>query len=136
MRFHHLALVALALAACTSDSNKKIATVGEALPGLPLPPEARVVARSGASDALQITFESLWPPDSLTGYYRAILSRPPWELQSDVVDAEGASVLYATRKGPPIWVRIMGATGTGRSTIQMIGAALPPEPASKADSGG
>jgi len=136
MRFHHLALVALALAACTSDSSGKIASVAEVLPGLPLPPEARVVARSGASDALQITFESLWSPDALTRYYRSILSQAPWDLQSDVVDAAGASVLYATREGPPIWVRIIGTTGAGRSTIQIIGAAVPPKPAPKADSGG
>lgn len=136
MRIHHLALVALALAACTSDSHKEIATVGEALPGLPLPPAARVVARSGAADALQITFETLWPPDSLTRYYRAILSHEPWELQSDVVDAEGATVLYATRKGPPIWVRIMESGVAGHSSLQIIGAVVAPNPASKPDSGG
>jgi len=124
MRYYCRTLIALALVACSPDAPKQIATVGEALPGLPLPPEARVVARGGSPDALQITFQSGWSADSLINLYRAVLSNAPWELQNDVLDSEGARVLYATRQGPPIWVRIKGNVGAPGSTIQIMGAAV------------
>ena len=136
MRYHHLALAFLTLAACSGDANKKIASVGEALPGLPLPPEARVVSRAGTAQALQITFQSTWPQDSLTSYYRMVLSNGEWTLQSDVTDAEGASVLYATREGPPIWIRIFRTPGAPGSTAVIAGAVVAPKPAPKADSTG
>jgi len=117
-----IALTLLALAACRPDSQKEIATVAEVLPGLPLPPAARVVSRAGTPEALQITFQSLIPADSLTDYYRGILSRGEWTLQSDMTDAQGAAVLYATREGPPIWVRITRTVGAPGSTVQVNGA--------------
>lgn len=123
-----LALAVLTLAACSPDPKKDIASVGQALPGLPLPPAARVVGRSGSTNALQINFQSLWSPDSLTEFYRQILSRPPWTLQSDVTDQEGAQVLYATREGPPIWLRITPVPGAPGAFLQMNGAVVPTPP--------
>ncbi len=122
MRTLTVALALVTLAACSPDSSKEIATVAEVLPGLPLPPAARVVARAGTPEALQITFQSMMPADSLTDYYRGILSTGPWTLQSDMQDAEGAAVLYATREGPPIWVRITRTVGAPGSTVQVNGA--------------
>ena len=135
MRSRHLVLVLLILAACGTDAQKKTASVGEALPGLPLPPEARVVSRSGTPQALQLTFQSLWPADSITWYYRQILSNGVWTLQSDVVDATGAAVLYATRDGPPIWVRVKPTVGAPGSTLTITGAAVPAKPTAKAPTG-
>lgn len=120
-----LALAALTLAACSPDPKKDMATVGQALPGLPLPPDARVVGRAGSADALQITFQTTWSPDSLADYYRLVFSRQPWTLQSDVTDQEGALVLYATREGPPIWLRITSVPGAPGAMLQMNGAVLP-----------
>jgi len=136
MRYHHLAFVVLALAACRQDAPKPIATIREALPGLPLPPEAKVLFRAGTPEALQITFQSMWAPDSLTDFYRAVFSSGEWTLESDVVDAQGASVLYATREGPPIWVYITRNVGGPGSRIQISGAVVTPKPVKKADSGG
>ena len=135
MRYRHLALLLLVLAACGTDAAKKTASVGEALPGLPLPPEARVMSRSGTPQALQITFQSLWAADSIAWYYRQILSTGEWTLQSDVMDATGAAVLYATRDGPPIWVRVWPTVGAPGSTLTITGAAVPAKPAAKAPTG-
>lgn len=135
MRYHHIALVALLLAACSRDTTAKIATVGEALPGLPLPPNARFVSRAGTPNALQITFQSAWPADSAASYYRMVLSNNGWTLQSDVVDAAGAAVLYATREGPPIWIRITRTDGAPGSMIQINGAVIA-SPADTTKAGG
>jgi hypothetical protein len=124
MRNHHFAFVVLLLAACSRDTTGKIATVGEALPGLPLPPDSRVVSRAGTPNSLQITFQSAWPADSAASYYRMVLSQGGWTLQSDVVDATGAAVLYATREGPPIWIRITRTDGAPGSMIQINGAVI------------
>lgn len=132
MRYLPAALIVLAAAACSPDSSKKMATVGEALPGLPLPPAARVVARAGTPEALQITFQSMMPVDSITDYYRGVLSRGEWTLESDVVDAQGANVLYASREGPPIWVRITRTVGAPGSTVQVNGAVPKAKPGAKA----
>jgi hypothetical protein len=135
MRYHHLALIVLALAACSRDTTGKIATVRDALPGLPLPPNARVVSRAGTANSLQITFQSAWPVDSAASYYRMVLSNGGWTLQSDVVDASGAAVLYATREGPPIWIRITRTDGAPGSMIQINGAVIP-GPADSTKAGG
>jgi len=96
--------------------------VAEVLPGLPLPPAARVVARAGTPEALQITFQSALPADSLADYYRSVLTRGEWTLESDATDGTGAIVLYATRDGPPIWVRVTRTVGAPGSTVQVNGA--------------
>lgn len=114
----------LALPACEGDKAEKTATVGQALPGIPLPPAAEVLSRSGTAEALQITFRSVLPPANLIDYYRSTFSKGDWDLVSDETDAEGARVLYAERDGPPMWVRIYPASG-GEGTIIEISGAVP-----------
>jgi len=114
--------------ACSPDAPEDMATVAEVLPGLPLPPAARVVARAGTSEALSITFQSEWSADSLAGYYRGVLSNGIWTLESDVTDATGAIVLYSTRDGPPIWVRITRTAGAPGSTVQISGGVKKDKP--------
>jgi len=118
----------VAVMACSPDAPEDMATVAEVLPGLPLPPAARVVARAGTSEALSITFQSEWSADSLAGYYRGVLSNGIWTLESDVTDATGAIVLYSTRDGPPIWVRITRTAGAPGSTVQISGGVKKDKP--------
>lgn len=99
------------------------ARMADALPVLLVPPASRVVGRSGSEDALQIIFRSQWDEERLAGYYRGLLSREPWDLVSDAQDREGATVLYAERDGPPLWIRIDKAAGATGSLVEISGAA-------------
>lgn len=121
----------VAVVGCREDAPKP-ATVAQALPGLPLPPAAEVLSRSGNPEALQITFRSALPAEKLVDFYRSVLSTGPWDLVSDEQDAEGARVLYAEREGPPIWVRIYKATGAEGSIVEISGAV--PKAAAPGDS--
>ncbi len=117
-----LLLAALvSVAGCRQDAPKP-ASVAQALPGLPLPPAAEVLSRSGNPEVLQITFRSALPTENLVEFYRSVLSTGAWDLVSDERDTEGARVLYAERDGPPIWVRIYKATGAEGSIVEISGA--------------
>jgi len=125
-----LALLAalVTVAGCRNDADKP-ATVAQALPGIPLPPAAEVLSRSGTAEALQLTFRSVLPPERLIDYYRSVFSRGEWDLVSDETDAEGARVLYVERDGPPMWVRIYRAAGAEGTIVEISGAvpkAAPP----------
>ena len=105
------------------------------MPNLPLPPRATVVSRTGSEDALQITFRSTLPPDSMAAYYRAVLTSGVWSLVGDTRTADGSIALYAEREGPPLWVTIR-KDSTSAGTILSIGGAVmrhdsvPPRPQS------
>ncbi len=101
-----LALAISALAACGRDEPPKPPRVGEVMPTLLLPPNAKVVSRSGSEDALQITYSSDLTPDQMASYYRRMLSSDKWRLVSDARTADGATAMYAETDGPPIWVTI------------------------------
>ena len=116
-------LLCAALAAC-SDKKPKMAELNQALPNVPLPPEARFVGRSGGPDALQLTVRSPEHPDSVANYYRQVFKREPWKLVNDAKDAEGAVVLFAQQNGPPLWVRIEPAANGGGTVVELSGAIL------------
>jgi hypothetical protein len=118
-------LLCVVLAAC-ADKPPKAPTLNQALPNLPLPPDASFVGRAGGSDALQITVHSPTPVDSVAAYYRKVLNKSPWRLVNDAKDAEGAVVLFAQQNGPPLWVRIRRAEG-GRGTLVDISGAVVPK---------
>lgn len=93
------------------------------MPDLPLPPLASVVSRAGSEDALQITFRSSLPPDSMAAYYRRVLTSGVWSLVGDTRTADGSIALYAEREGPPLWVTIR-KDSTSSGTILSIGGAV------------
>jgi hypothetical protein len=134
MRYRHLGLLALLLAACSPDPSHEVASVSKAMPNLPLPPQAEVVSRAGSPTALQITFRSAVPPDGVLAYYRGVLSTGGWSLESDTPDASGASALYAVKDGHPLWVRIRRNPGASGSLVEVSGAVVEAAPA--ADSAG
>jgi hypothetical protein len=119
-----------ALAAC-ADKTPKPPKLSEALPNIPLPPQASFVGRSGGSDALQITVRSPAAADAVGNYYRGVFKTGNWKLVNDAKDAEGATVLFAQQNGPPLWVRIYPAADGGGSIVELSGAVL-----SKIDSAG
>jgi hypothetical protein len=111
-----------ALAAC-ADKTPKVARLDEALPNLPLPPQPSFVGRSGGPDALQVIVRSPANPDAVADYYRGVFKTGGWKLVNEAKDAEGAIVLLAQQKGPPLWVRIHAADGGG-SMVELSGAVV------------
>jgi hypothetical protein len=110
------------LAAC-ADKAPKMAKLDEALPNIPLPPQPSFVGRSGGPDALQIMVRSPAKPDAVADYYRGVFKTGGWKLVNEAKDAEGAIVLLAQQKGPPLWVRIHPADGGG-SMVELSGAVV------------
>jgi hypothetical protein len=116
-------VLSVALAAC-ADKAPKSPKLSDALPNIPLPPQASFVGRSGGADALQVTVHSPAAPDAVANYYRAVFKTGNWKLVNDAKDAEGATVLFAQQNGPPLWVRIHPAADGGGSTVELSGAVL------------
>jgi hypothetical protein len=111
------------LAAC-GDKAPKTASLRDALPFIPLPPQATFVSRSGGPDALQITLRSPGKADDITAYYRAVLQKGGWRLVSDAKDKDGATVLFAEKKGPPLWIRVQPAEDGNGTLVQLSGAVV------------
>jgi hypothetical protein len=132
-------LLCAGVAAC-GDKAPKTASLHDALPFVPLPPQATFVSRSGGPDALQITLRSPAKADDITAYYRAVLQKGGWHLVSDGKDQDGATVLFAEKKGPPLWIRVQPAEDGNGTLVQLSGAVVTPkdsaaaEPATQKDS--
>ncbi len=136
MRYHHLALIVLALAACKDDAANKVAATADALPFLPFPPQAAVVSRTGSKDAVQITFSSKSTPSEVLNYYRVTLPQGGWSIESDTEDAVGARALYLLKNGHPMWIRVSQAPGMPGTIVEVSGAVVvPAQPVVPADSG-
>jgi hypothetical protein len=123
-------LLCIGLVAC-GDQKPKTARLSEAMPILPLPPQASFVDRNGGPDALQITVRSPVKADKIAAYYRDVLQRGGWRLVSDAKDKDGATVLFAERKGPPLWIRVQEAKDGNGTLVQLLGAVV-----SRTDSAG
>lgn len=116
-------MLAIGLAACR-DSAPKTASLHDAMPFLPLPPGATFVQKSGGPDALQITVRSPSTADQVAAYYRGVLQKNEWRLVSDQKDKDGATVLFAEKKGPPLWIRVEQARDGNGSLVQLSGAVV------------
>jgi hypothetical protein len=120
---HHLILVCALLLGCGSEPPPpKPPDAFAVFPNLPIPPEARVVARAGSADALQLTLFSPTKADAVTGYYRSQLSAGKWRLVGDTKRSDGSVALYAEQDGPPLWVRIWPTSDSAGTMVELSGA--------------
>jgi hypothetical protein len=101
-----------------------MARLADALPNLPLPPRASFVSRTGGPDALQISLRTPENMEAVAAYYRRVLRKDGWTLVNDANDQEGAIVLYAQQKGPPLWVRIRPAEDGAGTLVDLTGAVV------------
>ena len=120
-------VICAVLAACGDKppKNPKTASLHDALPVLPLPPDPSLVSRAGGPDALQVTVRSPAKSDVVEAYYRQMFKTGGWHLVSDAKDADGAAVFLAQQKGPPLWVRVRKADDGEGSVVELTGAVLP-----------
>ena len=116
--------VSLPLLFGCGDKAPEPPQLSEAMPDLPLPPAASVLSRAGSEDALQITFFSVLPPDSIAAYYRRILTSGVWSLVGDTRTADGSIALYAEREGPPLWVTIRKDSASTGTVLTLGGAVV------------
>ena len=126
MTTRYLLLLALGATAAGCERAKPVKTpdLAEALPDLYLPDRFSFVSRSGSEDALQITVRTPQTVTQVAEYYRNLLTRDPWKIESDTRGADGALTLHATRQGPPIWVRIAPDTAFNATLVQVSGAVV------------
>ncbi len=119
-----LLLALAALASCTPDSSGKVPKVSEALPNLPLPPDAKLVSKSGGQDVLQVTVRTPITPDQAAAFYRQVLGHGIWHLVGDTKTPDSGFALYAERQGPPLWVTIHSAADGQGSLVDLMGAVV------------
>lgn len=112
----------LVVTACDSKPPAEAETppLNEALPTIPLPPDATFISRQGSTDALQLSFRSTMSAEGVARFYRDMLSRPGFRLISDTEDSTGAIAIFAEGEKRPLWVRIKPA-GSG-SLVDLTGA--------------
>ena len=121
MRLILLAVCVASLSACREKQPE--ADLSGALPTLLVPPNSSVVSREGGTEALKIRFHSEFEPEQVARYYRAVLSKAPWNLVSDTPDREGTIALSAERpNGPPLWVSISKVSDGSGSYVDLAGA--------------
>ena len=127
MRQPLLLLAALALTTAGCDKSRAQAPeapIQETIPDLILPPKASFVSRTGTEDATAITIRTPAPMEQVANLYRDVLTKAPWKLEADSRDNEGAIALYATREGPPLWVRIWPDTEFNATLVRLAGASV------------
>lgn len=121
----YLSLACALLLGCGTESPPpKPPDAFAVFPDLPLPPEARLVSRTGGADALQLTLFSPTKAEVVTQYYRDRLSKGRWRLVGDVKRPDDAVALYAEQDGPPLWVRIWPTSDSAGTMVELTGAVV------------
>jgi hypothetical protein len=117
------AALALALGGCKPRPiQQKLPEVTDVFSTVVLPPSGSLVSREGGPDALQLTFTSPAPVDSVTGYYRGVFSRDPFVLVSDTKEKDNTVALYVEEAHRPMWLRIRPKQDGSGTWIELSGA--------------
>lgn len=118
-----LAAGLVALAACKGHDKANQAVVPplqKVLPNIPLPPQGTALVEQHGTNAVQFIMVSPLPPDSVTDYYRKILSNPPFHIVNETTQ-RGTTSFYAEQTGPSLWITV-AANGDQGSQITIAGA--------------
>lgn len=92
------------------------------LPNLAIPPGGEALGSEGGSEAASVLVSTPMSSDSVVQFYRDLLSRPPYRLINEAVDA-GRTSFYVEQDGPPLWVTVE-ALEAGGTLVRLTGAAV------------
>jgi hypothetical protein len=92
----------------------------EVLPNIAMPPGGQVLASEGGEEAASLLISTPVTVDSVVGFYRDVLSKPPYRLINESVNAKITS-FYVEQDGPPMWLTVEGLEAGG-TLIRMSGA--------------
>ncbi len=119
----HVPLAAILLiAACGKDEPETppAMPLEQVLPNIPFPPEAEPLGSNRAENAIQLSFASSLPADSVVAYYRGVLSEAPYRLINEG-KAGNVTSFYVEQDGPSMWVRVQ-AVDSMNSLVTIAGA--------------
>ena len=118
------ALAALVLAACGDKPEappaETVLSPLQVLPNIALPPGGEVLGREGGAEAATLMISTPMAGDSVVEYYRDVLSKPPYRLINESLNA-GKTSFYVEQDGPPLWVVVEGLEAGG-TLVRMSGA--------------
>jgi hypothetical protein len=115
-------VLGLGLAACGDSEPPPEMPATNVMRGVWVFPLSVLTSYSGTSDALQTTWTSGYPPDTVAAWYRRTLVQRGWEIVGDTRSADGNVTLHAQRDGPPLWIIIGPRTSAPGTMYRMIGA--------------
>lgn len=128
-----LLLTLAPLAACQSSkpAEAPVKNAGlEVLPNLPLPPGGMPVTSQSSTEAMQVIAATEMPVDSVVGYYRELLAKPPYRLINETM-ADSITSFYVEQDGPSLWITVQ-RNGPVGSLVVIAGAATDTSAAGRA----
>ena len=117
-----LALAALAVTACGEREPQQEMPDVNVLQEVAIFPLSVLISTSGTREAMQTTFVSGYPKDTVAAWYRRGLNSAGWRIVGDVVDPAGQITLHAEREGPPLWIIIEDRVSPPGTKYTLIGA--------------
>ena len=94
----------------------------QALPNIPLPPDAQPLGSERGGDAAQLLVSTPVSADTVVAFYREVLSRPPYRLVNEAT-AQQITSFYVEQDGPALWVTVQGLEAGG-TLVRLAGAAI------------
>ena len=117
-----LALAALAVTACGEREPQQEMPDVNVLQEVAIFPLSVLISTTGTREAMQTTFVSGYPKDTVAAWYRRGLNAAGWRIVGDVVDPAGQITLHAEREGPPLWIIIEDRVSPPGTKYTLIGA--------------
>ena len=105
------------------------------LTGILAYPQSSVVGVAAGSEAAQATLSAPDPVGQVAQWYRQVLHLNGWELESDVVAADGSISIMARKDKRPLWITLKPTVGGPGTTYTLIGADITQDTAGTQRSG-
>jgi hypothetical protein len=111
------------------------AMVQIAMQGVLVYPLSTEVGIAAGEDAAQVTLSTADSIGPVARWFRQALFANGWTLVSDVTNRDGSIAMSATQGKRPLWITLHPNVGAPGTTYTVIGAVVPPDSTTAADSG-